>query len=100
MYVVDGIAYANNSSDDELKIVNLKIISELCMLVTFSNGEKRIFDANYLTQYPIYEKLKDYNIFKKAYIENGTIMWDDGKIDVGTNTVYKNSYEYEEESSI
>ena len=97
MYIVDGIAYAKEYNSENLSIVDLKVISELCLLVTFSNGEKRIFDAQWLMKYPVYKKLEDFNVFKEAYIENGIIVWDNGTIDVGTEMVYRKSYEYEQE---
>ena len=97
MYIVNDIAYAEDFDNKNLKIVNLKIISELCMLVTFSNGERRIFDAQYLLKYPVYKKLQDFNVFKNAYIENGTIVWDNGAIDIGAETVYNNSFVYEQQ---
>lgn len=96
MYIVNDIAYAENFDNKDLKVTAIKIVSELCMLVTFSNGEKRIFDANYLLEYPAYKKLEDFNGFKKAYIENGIIVWGNGSIDIALDTVYKNSYEYEQ----
>ena len=100
MYVVNDIAYAENVYNKELKIVHLKVVSELCMLVTFSNGEKRIFDAKYLTKYPVYKKLDEYNTFKNAYIENGIIVWDNGDIDISVESVYNNSYAYEQKDVI
>ena len=100
MYIVNDIAYAADFNNKDLKIKHLKIISELCMLVTFSNNEKKIFDAQFLIQYPAYEKLQDFNIFKNAYIENGIIVWDNGNIDISADTVYKNSYEYEQDIAI
>ena len=96
MYVVNGIAYADNYDNKNLKIKELKIISELCMLITFSNEEKRIFDATFLLQYPAYKELQNFEIFKKAYIERGVIVWDNGKIDITADTVYNNSYAYEQ----
>lgn len=96
MYIVNDIAYAENFDNKDLKVTAIKIVSELCMLVTFSNGEKRIFDANYLIEYPAYKKLEDFNVFKKAYIENGIIVWENGTIDIAPDTVYQNSYEYEQ----
>lgn len=99
MYIVDGVAYAQNFNNKELRVVDFKIVSELCMLVTFSNGEKRVFDAQYLTKYQVYNRLKDFNIFKNAYIENGIIVWDKGAIDISTDNVYNNSYEYEQDIS-
>lgn len=100
MYIVNDIAYAENFNNKELKITELKIVSELCMLVTFSNGEKRIFDAKYLIKYPVYKKLEDFNVFKKAYIENGVIVWDNGKVDIGVDEVYNNSFVYEQQYAI
>lgn len=96
MYIINDIAYAENFDSKDLKVTAIKIVSELCMLVTFSNGEKRIFDANYLIEYPAYKKLEDFNVFKKAYIENEIIVWENGSIDIAPDTVYKNSYEYEQ----
>lgn len=94
MYILNDIAYAGNN--ETLKIKNIKVIAELYMLVTFSSGEKRIFDVSKLLKYPIYKKLEDYEIFKNAYIENGIIVWNNGEIDVSPETVYANSFEYEE----
>jgi len=96
MYVVGDIAYSDNFENTEKKISEIKIISELCMLVIFTSGEKRIFDAKYLIQYPAYKKLEDFEIFKKAYIEKGIIIWNNGEIDIAPETVYQNSYPYEE----
>ncbi len=98
MYIINDIAYAENFNNKDLKIVEIKIVSELCILVTFSNGEKRIFDAKYLIKYPAYQKLEDFDMFKKAYLENGVIVWDNGSIDIAPDTVYQNSYEYEQEA--
>lgn len=96
MYILNDIAYADNFNNENIKIIEIKIVTDLCMLVTFSNGEKRIFDAKPLLQYPVYEILKDYTIFKNAYVENGIIVLENGKIDISPETVYNNSYVYEE----
>lgn len=96
MYIIDNVAYADNFNNEQIKVQEIKIIAELCLLVTFSNGEKRIFDAKQLLKYPVYEKLSDYEIFKKGYIEHGTIVWDNGKIDIAPEALYNNSYIYEQ----
>lgn len=100
MYIINDIAYADNFNNNNLKVSELKIISELCMLVTFTNGEKRIFDAQFLTSYPAYKKIENFDVFKNAYIENGIVVWDNGNIDITADTIYKNSYEYEQEIAI
>lgn len=96
MYVLDDIAYSNEYNSENLKIVSFKVVSELCMLVTFSNGEKKIFDAKYLISYPAYKSLEDFDIFSNAKIENGILVWDNGKIDIGVYEVYNNSFVYEQ----
>ncbi len=97
MYIINDIAYADDYNNQNLKVKEIKVISELCMLITFSTGEKRIFDANFLIQYPAYVELQNFEIFKNAYIENGIIVWNNGKIDVTAETIYNNSYEYEQD---
>lgn len=97
MYIVNDIVYADDFNKTNLKVTEIKIISELCILVTFSNGEKRIFDATYLLQFPVYKNLQNFDVFKNAYLENGIIVWDNGKIDISTDTLYNNSYKYEQD---
>ncbi len=94
MYIVDDIAYASEAKDG-IKIVELKVIDNLCLLLTFSSGELKIYDATELLKYPAYQKLKDFSFFKQAYIENGVVMWENGEIDVAPEEMYENSFDYE-----
>jgi len=95
MFILNDVVYADNKNV-ELKIKEFKIIAELYMLVVFSTGEKRVFDLKPLMKYPIYKPLEDFNVFKTAYIENGILVWNNGEIDIAPETVYKESYKYEE----
>lgn len=100
MYIKDDIVYADNFNIENIKVTEIKIVTDLCMLVTFNNGEKRIFDATKILIYPIYEPLKNYEIFKKAYVDHGIIVWENGKIDISPEMVYNSSYVYEQENVI
>ena len=53
MYVVNGVAYADDLKADA-EIEDFKILDRLYMLVTFSGGEKRIFVVFSLFQYSAY----------------------------------------------
>lgn len=85
---------------ENLKVKDVKVVTDLCLLVTFSNDEKKIFDATYLLNYPVYKELSNFNIFKDIQIQNGIITWKNGNIDVDTQTVYDNSFDYEVEDIV
>ncbi len=55
--------------------------------LTFSNGEKRIFDAKPLLAYKVYAPLKNKGFFDSVFVAYGTIMWP-GDIDYCPDTLY------------
>lgn len=63
-------------------------------LVTFSNGEKRLFDTTLLTG-SAFEPLKDEEVLKNMSVFHGVITWMDGEIDIAPETVYQESYPYD-----
>lgn len=79
MYIMDGIVYAGEPTES-LEITKVKPLDDMIMLITFSNGETKLFDATILTG-PVYEPLKDDKIFKNPVIEYGVITWNNGNID-------------------
>ncbi len=95
MFIVNGIAYASNNSQD-CSIVRVKALDDWMMILTFSSGEKRLYDATQLFVYPAFQPLKDENIFKAAQVEDGIVTWMDGEIDIAPETMYQNSFAYEE----
>lgn len=99
MYIIDGIAYASEANEN-IKVNAVKVIDSLCLLITFSTGEKRIYDATGLLQYPVYESLSEDNAFKNITIINGIVTWNNGEIDIAPETLYCNSHAYEEEISL
>lgn len=93
MYSINGIVYAGNPSS-ETRIHEVKALDDLMMIVTFSNGEKRIFDASILLSMPAFKIIEDESIFKSATIDHGIVVWNDGEIDVAPEFIYLNSYVY------
>ena len=63
------------------------------MLVSFSTGEKRLFDTK-LLQGSAFEQLSDEKIFMHPVVFHGVITWNNGKIDVAPETVYQLSTSY------
>ena len=48
MFIMNGIVYASECPD-ELQIVNVKPLEDMMMILTFSTGEQRLFDATILS---------------------------------------------------
>lgn len=93
MYVINDIAYAGEPAE-LIRVKAVRVLDDLCLMLTFSTGEKRIYDATPLLQYPAFQPLKDREIFNQAYIECGTVVWLDGSIDIAPETLYKDSVPY------
>ena len=93
MFIVNGIAYAG-APDKDLTVTGFRILDRLYMLVTFSNGECRVFDMEPLTNLPAYAPLADDDIFKTARIDHGILTWLDDEIDIAAEAVYARSYPY------
>lgn len=98
MYIINGIAYAGNR-EAETEIISVKPLEDMMMLLTFSSGETRLFDATVLTG-PAFEPLKDPEIFKAAELDHGVVTWMDGDIDCAPEFMYEHSYTYEHNIAI
>ncbi len=75
-----------------------------CLLITFDNFEKRLFDmSSLIKENTVYFVLNDKDLFKRCYIDsNNSICWDkdasvdsekvwSNKIDLGADTCYMES---------
>ena len=93
MYFIDEIAYAGEPVSD-MAVIDLKVVNDSCLLVIFNTKEQRIFDCTELFQYPVYKKLLDQSVFNTVAIDHGIIVWEDGKLDISPEKVYKMSYMY------
>lgn len=94
MYEKDGICYAG-SLVEGIRVVDAKPLRGKMMLVTFSTGEKRILDVTKLKG-QAFAPLADENVFSHPVIFHGVLTWLDGTIDIAPETVYQESYPYNE----
>ncbi len=92
MYVFNGFVYGGEPSK-QIKIMSVKPLNDMIMLLTFSNGETRLFDATTLSG-EVFKPLKDDSIFKNPAIDHGVVTWLDGQIDCAPEFMYENSYAY------
>ncbi len=94
MYISNGFVYGGQPTKT-IEVTAVKPLDDMIMLITFSNGETRLFDASILKG-EVYKPLQVSNIFKSACIEYGVVTWENGTIDCAPEYMYKNSFEYTE----
>ena len=95
MYIENGIAYAGTPTD-EIRVRSVKPLDDMMMLVTFASGERRLYDATQLLEYPAFQPLRNEAVFKSASVDHGVVTWMEGDIDIAPETMYANSYAYDE----
>jgi hypothetical protein len=59
-------------------------------LLTFDNGEKRVFDLKPYFDKPVFAKLKNEAMFKNVKVVSGSVEWQ-GEIDLSYDTLYLES---------
>lgn len=81
-----------NINTESTQVVAVKTLNDMKMILTFSNGEKRLFDAKILTG-SAFEPLKNAKIFENCRIVDGVITWLDEEIDCAPEWMYLHSSE-------
>lgn len=60
------------------------------LLLTFENGETKLYDASPLLEKKIYSRLNNLPFFLNAKVECGTVVWNDD-IDIAPEHLYEHS---------
>ena len=63
------------------------------LLITFSNGEKKLYNAQDDIHQGVLTKLQNKTFFAQAKIARGSVIWDD-EIDIAPETLYAESIAY------
>lgn len=92
MYINNGYVYGGMPKEIP-GIAEARALDDGIMILTFKNGETRLFDSTVLTG-PVFAPLKDESVFKNFAIDHGVVTWLDGEIDCAPEYMYKHSYEY------
>lgn len=92
MYIMNGIVYGGEPVAN-IEISSVKALDNMIMLISFSTGETRLFDATILKG-EVFEPLKKEEVFRNPIVDNGVVTWDGGNIDCAPEFMYENSYEY------
>lgn len=73
-----------------LDVIALELLGDFRMLLTFENGERRVFDLEPLLACKPFNRLRDPQLFGRAVIDYGTVVWP-GNIDIAPETLYLES---------
>ena len=84
MFTLNGIVYASEKPEN-IQILSAKPLDDMMMLLTFSTGEQRLFDATILNG-PAFAPLSDEKIFKDCKVVDGIVTWMDEDMTVLLNT--------------
>lgn len=71
-------------------VVAVEARDDYSLFLTFSTGEKRLFDAKPLLVKKIYKPLNNIAFFKSAKIQGSTVVWSED-IDIDPEMLYEQS---------
>lgn len=71
-----------------LSVTEVEAFEDYTLLLSFSNGEKKIYDAVPLLEKPVFNKLKNITCFLGAHVAFGAVSWDD-ETDIATEHLYE-----------
>ncbi len=69
-------------------VTGVKAQDDYTLLITFTSGEQRIYNARPLLEKAIYSPLKNLAFFLGAKAEYGTVIWNDD-IDIAPEHLYE-----------
>ena len=75
------------------RVEKVKTLSEYRILVTFENGEKKLFDLKPYLGYEVFKPIKNVDEFNKIFIDFGTVCWKCGA-DLSRDTLYIKGVDY------
>ncbi|MGQ5426490.1 DUF2442 domain-containing protein [Thermophilibacter sp. ZX-H3] len=76
-------------------VASARVVNDLSMLVTFSMGKTRLFDASPLLEMPVFAPLEEGETFSCFEIVHEVVCWADGEIDLSPEKMYELSCAYE-----
>ena len=71
-------------------VKSVKPQEDYSLLLTFENGEKRLFDLKPYFEKPVFAQLKNISIFRTARVVSGSVEWQ-GEVDLSFDTLYLES---------
>ena len=92
MFTLNGIVYAGERPKN-IEIIKAQPLEDMMMILTFSSGEQRLFDATLLSG-PAFRPLSKPEVFNSCKVVDGVVTWMDEEIDCSPEYMYENSFPY------
>ena len=74
-----------------IRAEKVKPMKNYLLYVTFSDGDRRIYNCYPLLQYPIFSRLIEESFFRTVHVDDmGVVCWDDAT-DLPPDELYNNS---------
>jgi hypothetical protein len=80
------------------KIETVEPRDDYTLLLTFENGEKRVYDMNLELDTPVFEALSDLSIFRQVRVVRGSLEWP-GERDLAYDMLHYQSEPIEAETA-
>jgi hypothetical protein len=72
-------------------VTSVKPLDSYQLELTFSTGERRVFDAWPYLNRGVFGRLKNVELFRQAYVAYDTVCWP-GDLDIAPETLYARSH--------
>ena len=69
------------------QVVGARYVNGFVVLTRFDDGSEKQIDVSQWFRGPVFEPLKDPKVFKKFFIEGGTLAWPNG-VDIAPEALY------------
>ena len=88
MYIRDGIVYAGNPKPMP-RVCSVRPLENHKLWLRFNTDEEKIFDCKPLLTHGVFAQLRDDAFFRTVYLDYGTVVWNDGNIDIAPEHLYE-----------
>ncbi len=72
------------------RVEKVKTINDFQLILTFTNGEEKVFDMKPYLNKGVFKALNDRNVFDQAHVAWGTVVWNED-LDMSPDTLYLDS---------
>jgi hypothetical protein len=76
------------------RVTAVSVEKNFTLVITFTNGEQKIFDVKPYLEIGVFESLKNAAMFDTAHVEYGTVAWQN-EVDLDPDTLYLESKNFQ-----